>query len=281
VNQVAKDLALSDDVKVRALLDERLMPMMRRLSSIDTRSPIVYLVTTRTKVIEMLKSGAWTDPALYYNRVANDVAFDLALTINPDRDFDDTLVPILYDDKDDAETRQRKFVEVVQTTDRELTQYASTSATLAVHLSFVSLVGDDVIKPMNFKLDQDWFGMGMIGVLASKYTAMVTGVSQENVVSAMTSENPRTPVRAPTIDLLNPVAPQDLNPRYARPYIDALGRRATQVIFEWSKQVGEEKVTEALKSLQTSPADTGPALVERIKQVTGVDLTPKLAPVKP
>ena len=280
VKQIVKDLALSDDTKPRALFEERLIPMMRRLGTIDTRSPMVYLVTTRKRLIVLLKSGAWSDPALYYNRAADDVAFDLALTINPERDFDDTLVPVLYDDKDDAETRQRTLVGVVQTTDRELTQYASTSATLAVHLSFVGLVGDDVIKPMKFKLDQDWFGMGMIGVLASKYTSQITGVPQENVISAMTNENPRAPVRASSIDLLNPVAPQDLNPRFARPYIDALGRRATQVVYDWVKQVGDENVTKTLTSLQSTPAADGPALVARIREITGADLTSKLGAEK-
>lgn len=272
------DLALPDESQVRAFFDDRLIPILKRLESTEHRSPLVYLFTRREVLVGLLKSRTWSDPALYYNRVADDVAFDLVLNINPEREIEQTVLPVLYKTDDDADARVARCVQMIQRTDTELVNNVASSGTLAVYLSFVRFVGDEVVRPLKLKLDQDWLGMGVISNLSAKYAGEVTGVGRNQMLDATTAESPRAPVKADAVDLLHPIGPADLNPRYARPYIDAAGRKATRVVRAWIESTSDASVTKVIVSLRAEPASEGPALVQRIKDLTGVDLASQLGP---
>jgi hypothetical protein len=145
-------------------------------------------------------------------------------------------------------------------------------------VAMVELISAKALDPLDLKPDQEWFGVGVAGVLGARYVALLTGMSEARLLSDMTRQDPRNPMRPNSLDMLRPPNMSDVRPEWVNAYTDAFRRRAMQVVWKLVAQGGDGavgKVIDAIK--QNHPAD-GPALVQLVKQVTGVDLTNDLGP---
>jgi hypothetical protein len=129
-----------------------------------------------------------------------------------------------------------------------------------------------VVEPLKLKTDQEWLGVGLMGIYSAKYSSQVTGFNGPLMVHFMTMDDPRNPIRLETIDLLHPQPRQQIRPAALYAYDDAFRRKSARAVQSWIKQAGEAKLPQLLAALRTHPPADGAALLKQIQQLSGVDL---------
>ena len=112
----------------------------------------------------------------------------------------------------------------------------------------------------------------------AKYVALLTGMSEARLLSDMTRQDPRNPVRPNALDMLRPPNLADLRPEWHNAYTDAYRRRAMQVIWKLTTQAGDGAIGKVIAAMKQTPPADGAALAQTVKQATGVDLTKDLGP---
>jgi hypothetical protein len=220
----------------------------------------------------------WENPRLHYNRITGEVDYTAALTMNDNREMAEALVPILYQGDWDEPRRREELTKALGDIQAGIAQGVAARGRMVVESAFAQLIGEKVLLPLNLKQDQEWFGVGLIGVLTAKYSSPLLGIPRNRLIEQMTYEPRGTPVRSAPIDLIHPTDPAALRRQYVPYYVDALRRKSTAVIATWTRQAGDQAIPKILFSLKQQMPPDGPGIVTRINQLTGIDLSSDVAP---
>ena len=275
--RVAADLALgADTAALDQFFDQRLLPELAALR--DLAPPMFYLVCSRERLRDLVKSGAWSDPRFYYNRAADDVAYNSDMRLSADGGIDDMAMPAIYPHDAPPDVRERTLSNTVRRGEAAVIDAVSKRAMIVTQLAMIDFIGQNAVQPLKLKLDQMWFGMGIEAVLSSRYAAELTGMRADDVLDRMTRDDPRNPVRAATVDLLRPADASSMRPEWVPAYNDAFRVKATRVVRQLLNQSGETGVSMALVAFRATPPPDGPALLKMIKVSTGVDLADAVKP---
>ncbi|HWP40246.1 MAG TPA: hypothetical protein VNL70_04925 [Tepidisphaeraceae bacterium] len=272
--RLAADLALSDPAVVDRFLDENLLPLLRKFDEVNP--PIYYMVTTRQRLVELLKGG-WSDPRFYYNRAADDVQMRSAVNLNTDGPSDDVLIPVIYAPSDPPQTRSELLTRAIHGIELELAARLGLRAHQMTQQAFVAFVAEHLLPGVKLASDQQWFMIGTAFVLSARYIGQVSGMEEARVVAAMTADNPQNPMRPATIDLLHPTPPEQMRPQALGAYADAYNRKASRAIANWLSRAGPQALPKALLAIRQNPPADGAALISLIQQSSGVDLSSEVS----
>jgi hypothetical protein len=271
IKAMAGDLGLSDAAAINQQLDSSVIPALQKFQNFK---PSIFLMPiTRQKLLALVKGG-WRNPQFYYNRAADDVSVNTNIAMSVDRPMDDYIVPAIADQSATIETRKDALKNELLQLELGVLQRVSSEAELTLQTELAKVIEKLAVAPISpLKPGQEWFGLGVEGVFSGKYLAMISGLSRDAITQAMTTPDPRNPIRSATIDLLHLTAPRDLNPQFVGPYIDAMRRKSVAVVTEFVRQAGEPAAAKAIAEIaKQKPAD-GEAMLKVIKDATGVDLT--------
>ncbi len=272
--RMTADLGLAP-AEVDEYLDQRLKMFLERME--ELRPPIIYLVASPQQLKEAMKAG-WTDPRYHYNRAADDVNFSTTVNLTLDELGDDMVLPLFYGADDAPELRQRRVSAEMRATEASILNAVSARTQSLIMVAMVELISAKALDPLDLRPDQEWFGVGLAGVLGTRYVALLTGMDEARLLSDMTRHDPRNPMRPGTLDMLRPPNMGDVRPEWVSAYTDAYRRRAMQVVGKLITQGGEGAIGKVIAAIkQNRPAD-GAALVQLVKQVTGMDLSNDLKP---
>ena len=256
-------------------LDQRLKVFLTRMEAFH--APVIYLVATPQQVKEAMKAG-WTDPRYRYNRAADDVNFSTTVNLTMDETGDDMVLPLFFGDNDAPEARQKRVAAEMRAAEGSILNAISMRTQSMMMVAMVELISGKVLDPLGLKPDQEWFGVGVAGVLGAKYVAILTGMSEAQLLNDMTRPDPRNPMRPGTLDLLRPTNLSDVRPEWMEAYTDAYRRRSMMVVWRLLAKAGEGSIAKVIAAMKKSPPADGPALVQVIKDTTGVDVTSELRP---
>src|SRR4051794_35057950 len=185
--RITADLSLLDPGAVDKLIDQTLLPQAKKLQQLQV--PVFYLVSTRDRLRDLLKSG-WEDPRFYYNRAADDVAYDLELRLSVDRPMDDMVMPAVYPADTVANARETYLANVVRRNELSVADAVSRQVQVATQIAMIEFIHQQSIAPLKLKADQEWFGLGVEQVLGCRYMADLTGGSYEQYVDRMQRDDP-------------------------------------------------------------------------------------------
>jgi hypothetical protein len=277
VKQMVSNLAMPDDKVANAFLDNELIPKLTKLQAVHP--PVFFLVITQEKLRDLTKTG-WGEPRFHYNGVANAAAFDESIPFSMDEEMSDAVLPVFYSDKDKdaAELKVKNFALLLQNFDTRMAANAAQQSNPMVFNQFVSFIQEKQIAPLNLKRDQSWLGMGICNFLAAKYTSVVTGISNGEMLKALTSEENLFPVSARSVDLSKPLDEASMKKEYAPYYAISMQRKATAVVAEWVHLAGESAIPDTLKAVRAKMPTDGAGLVKMIQETTTTDLGKYLAP---
>ena len=275
VKQMATDLSIADSSSIDTLLNEHVIPDLQKMA--DIRPPMFYLVCSKAKLKELVKGG-WSDPRFRYNRVADDVAEYRSVSLSIQTAMDDLLIPALYDPTQPVEKRREALQKQVDMNEANIAASLATQGLILVQTGLVAAIDDAAIKPLGLKPGQEWFGIGVEGLLSTRYMTQLNGMRNEDLLRLLTDDDPRNPIRAATINLIHPTDPSNLRPNYAPAYIDALRRRSVLVVNSLIQRTGPEAIPKLLNAIKQSQPKDADALVEVIKQTVGVDLSRDVLP---
>jgi hypothetical protein len=267
--RIAADLALTDTAAVDKLFDETLAQQIQKLR--DLRPPLYYLVCSSQRLKEVVKGG-WDDPRFYYNRAADDVAYDADLRLTVDRDLDDIVMPAVYQPDAAQPDREKILASVVGRAEAAVVDAVARRAMVVTQFAMVDFIARHAIEPLKLGRDQFWFALGLEAVLSARYAAELTGVRQEDLLNRITRDDPRNPVRSATVDLLNPADPANMRRDWLPAYNEAFRVKSARVVREWLTTAGDSAVPIALGAIRATPPKDGAALVKTIHLSTGVDL---------
>ena len=134
--------------------------------------------------------------AKHRRRLRYHLMIDTGMRMSVEGPMDDMLIPALFLPDAKPEGRAGILIRTVQGTERVLTDETARRAQVGLQVSMITFVVDTVFRPMGMKPGQDWFGVGVSGVLSAKYAARVTGASEEGLLKQMTAESPRIPIKS-------------------------------------------------------------------------------------
>jgi hypothetical protein len=266
-----KDLGLTDRAAVDALFDQTIVPGLRRVEGFH--APVFFMVATRPVLKDLIKSGQWSNPRFYYNRLADAVVTPEAIPLTVDRPMDDAIIPVLYEEPWNESRRKEQLIRTLQGVDRELAQAVSGRAQFDCHMALIEFMMKSVFDPMKLKPGQQWLGLGTAGVLSCDYAHVLTGADRRQLLAMLLVEVRRNPVPTSSIDLLNPIEASSLRPELVGAYSDAFRRKSVYVARKWIEKSGRESVERVLASVRRNPPADGAALLGLIKADGGVDLT--------
>jgi hypothetical protein len=276
IRRMKTDLALTDDKGPTQFFTDELKAKLEKLRDVNT--PIFYIVTTSDRLKAIMRAG-WSDPRFHYNKAADRVMFSTSVNIGSETEAaDDAILPALYEPGAAIEKRQEKLQEVIRESQLGVANALSARSQLIVQASIIDYIQDNVVKPLKLRRDQEWIGLGIVGVLSCKYASQIIGQSREELMESLTEEAERNPLRAKNIDLLKPTELSDLRKTHVLLYQDAMRCKAVAVVDEWVKESSDDVIPKILESLRKGAPADGEALVKQVEKVSGVDLTKKLRP---
>jgi hypothetical protein len=272
---MASDLGIADPSSIDQLLNEHVIPDLQKMA--DMRPPMFYLVCSKQKLKELIKGG-WSDPRFRYNRAADDVSEYRNVSLSIQNAMDDLLIPALTDASQPVEKRREALQKQVDMNEANIAASLATQGLILVQTGLVAAIDDAAIKPLALKPGQEWFGIGVEGLLSTRYMTQLNGMRNEDLLHILTDDDPRNPIRAATINLIHPTDPSHLRPAYAPAYIDALRRRSVLVVNSLVQRTGPEAIPKLLNAIKQSQPKDADALLELIKQTVGVDLSRDVLP---
>ncbi|HEX3358449.1 MAG TPA: hypothetical protein VHS31_15860 [Tepidisphaeraceae bacterium] len=275
VNQIAKDFGLTDNSQTQKLFNERVLPDLQKMS--DLRPPMFYLVCTRPGLMQLIHAG-WSDPRFHYNRVADDVTIYTSVDLSIQRPMDDVLIPAIYDSAKDIPSRQKTFQGQVDRNESNIAASLSMQAMILVQSALVAAIDEAAVKPLNLKPGQEWFAIGVEGLLSSRYLSQIGGMPHESLLRILTEDEPGNPIRSATINLVHPLPIADLKPNYAPAYVDAFRRRAVIVVNQLLSKSPPDALPKLFAAIKKNPPADGDTLVALIQQTIGVDLSKDVLP---
>jgi hypothetical protein len=275
LKQMSKDLGLADTSAAAKLFNEQVMPDLNKMA--DLRPPMYYLVCSKAKLLDLVHNG-WSDPRFHYNRAADDVAVYSDVGLSIEHEMDDLLIPALYDPTAAQEKRIDTLQKQVDQNEANIAASLSMQGMIMAQTGLVAAIDESVVKPLALKPGQAWLGIGIEGLYSTRYMTQLNGMRNEDLLRVLTDDDPRNPIRASTINLMKPLSANDLRPEYAPAYVDALRRRSVIVVndlLQRTKPDALPKLLAAIKQQQPKDAD---ALVDLIKQTSGVDVSRDVLP---
>jgi hypothetical protein len=268
---IAADMG-ADPAAVAASYDKNVIEPLKKIY--DLHPPVHYLVGSRDRVKQLLKSG-WQDPNFYYNRVADAIVFSGGVAIRTDAPMDDAVIGAVYDPAATNEAKVKALTDSVAATEGDLNKFLDAQAKSTVGAGLATVIHEAGLKDWEPKDDQRWLTLGVPIVLASKYSAGLT--DQPELLKAMTMDNPQNPLRFTSVDLLHPPAISAINPEAMPFFIDTVRRKSAAAIQKVAEQGGQGAIAKVLAAVKTQKPADGPALVKLIQDQTGVDLTKDLS----
>jgi hypothetical protein len=197
------------------------------------------------------------------------------VTLDTEKPMDDIILPIIFADGATADQKVETIGRVVRSSEHNIQSQVAARAQVVIQLTIADFINDEAIVPLKLQPDQQWFRFGVCSVLSAKYLSQISGMPLSDIIARMTNEPEGTQVKAATVDLIHPVNAADLRDDVVPYYIEAMRRKSTLVIWNWTR--GEGAVLgKAIEALRKTPAADGAALVQTIKQATGTDLSAKL-----
>lgn len=267
--QVTRDLALPDESAITTEVDQELIPLIQRFDRLD---PPIYFMPARRETLKSLLRGGWTNPRFHYNRVMDDVLFDMRMTFATDRPMDDSIIPIVIEEGETPEVIRTRTIDTMSSMDQYIQSEISLQGQVQFQLAMMRFLDDQLSKDIKWGPEQAWCRIGLSGALSCYYAAEVTGVPVETLLLVMTYDAPRAIVPSGRIDLLHPTKITDLRPELVDLYADALRRKSARVaasLLEGHRQ----QLPLLLQSLRQSPPADGQALLKTIQATCQVDLT--------
>jgi hypothetical protein len=277
LKQMTKHLGLTDTTVAQKMINENLIPDMQKMA--DIRPPMFYMVCPKAKLLELIKGG-WTDPRFYYNRIADDVAIRNNVDLSIQHGMDDLIIPALYDPAKPLSERSDFLQKQIDKNEANIAANLSIQAQIIVQSGLVNAVEEAAIKPLSLKPGQEWFGIGVEGMLSTRYMSQINGMRNEDLLKILTIDDRRNPIRASTVNLLHPTEPSQLRNEYKLAYVDALRRRSVTVVNNLIQRAGDDALPKILAALKQSPPKDGEGLVDLIKQTSGVDIGMEVVPQK-
>ena len=268
--QMAADYAIDDPAPLAKRLDESLMPELRKLQGFVP--PLFFLVTTEPRLKEMLKAEQWVSRDFVYNRLADEIAYRKSISLTLDRPMDDTVTAAFYEPADDPTTRSTKLGRALDLAHHEVDQVISGRAMFLAHANMIDTIAQLVFKPLDLPRDQQWLGIGLTGATSGDYAELVIGSPRKELLLMLCAELRNNPIRPSTINLLDPTDPAALKRQYATAYADAYRRKCVSVTLRLLDK-NRTALPDLMRSLRNTPCKSGKELLDRIKQVTGVDLS--------
>jgi hypothetical protein len=263
------DLAL-DTKAIDQFLTERLLPDLTALDVLDPR--IIYLVTDSATLRDIVKGG-WQDPHVYYNRAADKVALSYAIGM---MGSDDNVLPVVYEPNATTEQKRSALSMFMTGTESYIMNQVADRGLATVMADVLQFLSRTVFEPLKAKPDQEWFTVGVAGVLGSRYVAPVLGVTPEELVNRIGFDDPRNPIRSTTIDLLHPNDLTQMRREAVPAYVTAFRAKATRAARALLDKAGDGAAAKIITAWKQTPPSDGAALIELIKKTTNVDPTPEL-----
>ena len=273
LQQLARDLALTDLTAAAAMYDKDLVAALRSLD--DYRPTVYYLVASPDRVATLMREG-WTDPHFYYNKAADAVTFNPFGVLATERPQDDVLFPAAYDAKDPPEKRGEQLTLSIGTTEASIQFAIEQKSRSIVGATCAQLVVEQGTKPLALKPDQEWFGVGVASILSAKYAAVITGENANALMDMLTKEHPQNPLKTSAVDLLHPTDINSMREEAIPAYYDTVRRKASRAIRFLITKGGDQAIPKAIVTIKAKKPADGTALVKVIQEATGVDLTPQL-----
>lgn len=269
---IVTDLGLTDPAAADDFYDNKLMPMLRQLEAIHPQ--IIYLVTDAKTLRDVVKGG-WENPHFYYNRVADKVAVSFNVAMESG---DESVLPLSFDPESTEESRRTSLAKLISETELRVMESVAQRAFELTLATFLQFIGMTAFEPLKAKPDQEWLAVGTSGVLSARYAAPIIGVAADQIINGMSTDDPRNPIRAGTIDLLHPNDLQQMRQQFVPAYLAAFRARSMQAARLLLERTGSGGVAKILAAWKQAPPADGPALVNLIKQSTGVDMSGDLGP---
>jgi len=274
VNQVTSDFGYSDKTELNKYIDEKLLPELKSLS--EFHAPIYLMPITHAKLKELVKGG-WGAPKFYYNRVADDIAYQPSINLTTENP-DDHVAPIIYFQADSVDAKKKQLTDQVKDMEQSLWPRIAIQGQAVLQQGLIHFIDSKILLPLEFKPGQEWFGIGLEGVYSGRYVAMVNDISPDVILKFMSTDDPNNPIHGRTIDLLHLTPGSQLKPQFAAAYYDALRRRSVGVVNDWLAKVPPDSTPKILATIKESKPADGDALVKLIKDVSGVDLSEAVKP---
>jgi hypothetical protein len=275
VADMARDGALTDPAPFNKELDERLVPELTRLR--DLRPPIFFLVTTEGRLKGMLRDNQWSTPTIHYNRLTDSFTRVEPPTLSTDHEMDDMLFLSFYSENDPRAQRIADLQATIQKQNRDLQEAISAQAMFTTQLTLANAFSNVVFDKLKLPSEQQWFSIGISGVLSADYAAQVTGAGRMELVLLMAIQMRNNPITNRSIDLLHPPEPSTIKRQFLIPYADAY-RHKSMYVANVILEKARAKLPAMITSLREKPCTSGDELVKRIREVMDEDVSGLVGP---
>jgi hypothetical protein len=272
---ISQELNFPDNQKTAHFVGQTLLPLADRLNRL--RVKIIYLVITKQD-LKRLVVGGWGSQQFHYNRILDKIAFDGVVDISLDAVDGESIMPTPYLPEDAVDARIAMVHEDIGRTESGVADMVSREAQSTLQLSLAKFITEEAIAPLKLDVNEDWFPAGVIGYLSSEFMAVISGARPQDIVRMIARPDPDNPVAANSIDLSNPIPPDQLRQEIASAYGDAFRRRSITVVASWCQRAGPDAIKKTLAAIRATPPADDPALLVLIQKATGIDLTNELAP---
>lgn len=280
-DEITKGLANDLDVdpaKVAEMLDDDLIPTLKKLDTLQP--PVVFLVTTESKIKSMLNHDDWSHPRISYNRLMDKLKWDERVHLRLDDQMDEVLLQATFEAVDAPATRIKKLREAAEKFEADVLVATSVRARKLVHESLARFAEREVFRPLKLRDDQSWLQLGIVNYLAGKYSPLMTGTDPKQAMADLVFERPDTPVKSDDLDMLDLPRLSDINPQYQYFWIEAARRKSTLAILTLVEQGQAEAIRKALMAVKKDPPKDGQELISRVADATGVELSKQLRVTK-
>jgi hypothetical protein len=274
VKALSAEVGLSE-AELTPAFQEFLVKPLAELSAMN--DPVPVWVISRPRLLELVKSGGaggkpWVHPRFRYNRVADDVSFSLQLSLGEGTTEAERIIPALIDDAKPQPEREAELTRILGQLEQSVAGARSGRGMYLVQRGMIQMLGEKVVVPLKLAPEQQWFGLGLIGVVSARYTAVLTGVSRDQVLAQMTAEPRGAAFRASGVDLLKPMDLASMKPAYAMQYIEATRRKSVAVVDRWMDLAGSDGLAKTLKDLRETKPVGVQGLRDLVKKASGAEL---------
>lgn len=275
ISTISADLALSDPKPIADYMDSKLGHYLHKL--VELKVPAFFLISSQEQLKQLMKAG-WSDPSLYYNQMTGEVHYNPNMVPTLDRDMDDVLVPCLSSEKEPPDKRKEIIVAAIRNWNHSVDEFIAAQGIGLSQRLLIQCIAENGIIPLKLKPGQQWWGMGVMACLSCKYQSMLSGQPSQILLHEQMDDNPSNPLKPASIDLLHQTDLKDIKPQFRAIYLDAFSRKATRAVNQWMEKAGDGAVPKMMTALRKSVPADGDAFVKLLKETTGVDVSPWLAP---
>jgi len=275
IDRISNDLAITP-AQAADELDHHIVPFARDMQSMQPS--VIFLITSVPDLRKILRDG-WDNRQFRYNAAANESVYMGAhMDIAVGRPADDTVFPVVFDPSNTHETITSRLNQHIRQDESVVAVDVSVRAQSSMQLQFADLLARQAVAPLHAKDDQQWFYVGLLGVLPTRWMAQLTGGDADHLLAGLEEPNRSNPLRAAGFDLSHPMPLSSLQPSAVPLYEDAFRRRSAWIVDYWLQHVDPDSLHKTMVALRANPPADCAALLKTIKTVTGTDLMPELVP---